>query len=165
MNEEPREEIIKWINSEKERIKTLPLVDIGFPCRISKEADTYKSIPIFLRALQYTQEIVPSFQKNIGDSFYWVPIKPFGTSTRKSSRNKTNKETGERTVQSSEKEVNKDVLCFDEEKYQHIKEINWEKVIDKSILDKCEHIFDALGWEISLIKEVKEKKPRKKKSL
>jgi hypothetical protein len=114
MNEEPQEEIIKWINAEKERIKTLPLIDIGFPCRISK-IEGYKSIPIFLRALQYTQELVPSFQKNTGDNFYWIPVKNFGTSIRKSSRNKTDKETGEKTIQSSEKEIAKNVICFDED--------------------------------------------------
>jgi len=165
MNEEPQAEIIKWINSEKERIKTLPLIDVGFPCRISKEAGTYKSIPIFLRALQYTQELVPSFQKNTGDSFYWIPVKNFGTSIRKSSRDKTNKETGEKTLQSSEKEVNKDVLCYDEDTYEHIKEVNWDKVINKSIIDKVEHVFEALKWDLSLIKEVKFKKERKKKNV
>ena len=164
MNEESQESIIKWINLEKERIKTLPLMNVGFPCRISKPKEGYKSIPIFLRALGYTQELVPSFQKNTGDSFYWIPVKPFGTSMRKSSRNKTNKETGEKTIQSSEKEVNKDVLVFDEDNYEHIKEVNWEKVIDKSIIDKVEHIFEALKWDISLIKEIKVKKERKKKN-
>jgi DNA polymerase elongation subunit (family B) len=164
MNEEPQEEIVKWINSEKERIKTLPLIDIGFPCRISKETGTYKSIPVFLRALQYTQELVPSFQKNTGDSFYWIPVKSFGTSIRKSSRNKTDKETGEKSIQSSEKEVNKDVLCYDEDTYSHVKDINWEKVIDKSITMKCEAIFLALKWDLSLVKEVKIKKERKKKN-
>jgi len=162
MNEEPIEECVKWINSEKERIKTLPLIDIGFPCRISK-TEGYKSIPIFLRALQYTQELVPTFQKNTGDSFYWLPVIPFGTSIRKSSRNKTDKETGEKSIQSSEKEVNKDVLCYDEDCYEHIKEVNWEKVIDKSITMKCEAIFLALKWDLSLIKEIKPKKERKNK--
>jgi len=161
-NEEPKEEIIKWINKEKERIKTLPLIDVGFPCRISKDAEEYKSIPVFVRALQYTQELIPSFQKNMGDSFYWIPVQPFGTSMRKSSRKKTNKETGEQSIQSSEKEVNKDVLCFDEDNYNHIKEVNWSKIIDKSIIDKAEHIFEALKWDLSEIKEVKVKKSRKK---
>jgi DNA polymerase elongation subunit (family B) len=162
MNEEPKEEIIRWINLEKERIKTLPLIDVGFPCRISKEADTYKSIPIFLRALQYTQELIPSFQKNTGDSFYWIPIIPFGTAIRKSSRNKTDKETGEKSIQSSEKEINKDVFCYDEDCYEHIRQVNWEKIINKSIIDKVEHIFEALKWDLSEIKPPKIKKERRK---
>jgi ribosomal protein S25 len=158
MNEESKEEIVKWINSEKERIKTLPLIDIGFPCRISKEVGTYKSIPVFMRALQYTQELIPSFQKNTGDSFYWIPVKPFGTAIRKSCRNKINKETKEKELQFSEKEVNKDVLCYDEDVYSHIKEVNWEKIIDKSIISKVENIFLALKWNMDLIKPPKVKK-------
>jgi hypothetical protein len=165
MNEEPQEKIVAFINTEKEKIKTLPLNDVGFPCRISKAADEYKSIPVFLRALQYTQEIIPTFKKNPGDSFYWIPVEPYGKATRNSSRNKKNKETGEITIQTSAKEVNKDVLCYDEENFAHIKEVNWKKVIDKSILDKCEHIFEALKWDLSLIKEVKVKKERKPKTI
>lgn len=113
MNEEPQEKIVKFINSEKERIKTLPLIDIGFPCRISKEKENYKSVPIFMRALEYTKELI-NFDKRPGDSFYWIPILSFGTSIRKSSRNKTNKETGKKELQYSEKEIDKDVICFDD---------------------------------------------------
>lgn len=164
MNEEPKEEIIKWINGEKERIKTLPLIDIGYPCRISKETGSYKSIPIFLRGLEYTQELI-KFEKVTGDSFYWINVKPFGKAIRKSSRNKSNKETGEKELQFSEKEVNKDVLCFDEENYEHIKEVDWDKIINKSIIDKTEHIFEALKWDFTEIKPAKVKRERKKKDV
>jgi hypothetical protein len=163
MNEEPKEEIIKFINNEKERIKTLPLIDVGYPCRISQK-EGYKSIPIFLRGLEYTQEL-NKFEKNVGDSFYWIPVIPFGKAIRKSSRNKKNKETGETEIQSSEKEVNKDVLVFDEDNYDHIKEIDWNKIIEKSIIDKVEHVFNALGWTMEEIKPTKVKKERKKESL
>ncbi len=163
MNEESQEEIVKFINLEKERIKTLPLIDIGFPCKLSKSAEEYKSIPIHIRGLKYTQELVPNFEKRLGDSFYWLPIIPFGTSMRKSSRNQKNKDTGEKELKSSEKEVKKDILCYDEENYEHIKEVNWEKLIERSIYGKCEHIFEALGWDLSLIKEIKIKKTRNKK--
>ena len=61
------------------------------------------------------------------------------------------------------KEVNKDVLCYDEDINTHVKDINWDKVIDKSITMKCEAIFLALKWDLSLIKEIKPKKERKKK--
>ena len=161
MNEESKEEIIKWINSEKERIKTLPLIDVGYPCRISQK-EGYKSIPIFLRGLEYTQELI-KFEKNVGDSFYWIPVIPFGKAIRKSSRNKTNKETGEKELQTSEKEIDKDVLCFDEETYEHIKEVNWEKVIKKSITGKCETIFEALKWDITEIKPIKKRKKKNAK--
>lgn len=160
MNDATKEEIITFINSEKERIKTLPLIDVGYPCKLSKSADEYKSIPVFMRALEYTQELVP-FEKRLGDSFYWIPVVPFGKAIRKSTRNQKNKGTGEIEVKSSEKEIDKDVLCFDEDNYQHIKEVDWDSVIKKSILDKCEHIFEALKWDFS---EIKPKIERKKKS-
>jgi DNA polymerase elongation subunit (family B) len=164
MNEEPQEEIIKWINLEKERIKTLPLIDVGFPCRISQK-EGYKSIPIFLRGLSYTQELI-KFEKNVGDCFYWIPVVPFGKAIRKSSRNKKTKDKDGSfvvEVQSSEKEVNKDVLVFDEDCYEHIKEVNWNKLIEKSIVGKVENIFEALKWNLAEIKPPKVKKERKKK--
>lgn len=42
-------------------------------------------------------------------------------------------------------------------------QIDWDKIIDKSITMKCEAIFLALKWDLSLIKEIKSKKERKKK--
>lgn len=42
--------------------------------------------------------------------------------------------------------------------------IDWEKVISKSIVDKVEHVFEALKWDLSEIKEVKVKKERKIKT-
>lgn len=176
MNEESQEKIIEFINNEKERIKTLSLIDIGFPCRINAEKD-YKSIPIFMRALEYTKEINSTFNKVAGDSFYWIPVIPFGKAIRKSSRNMTNKETGEKELQTSEKDIDKNVICFDENNLDYIKKdafdldknidqkvlLDWKRIIDKSILDKTENIFEALKWDVSKIKEVKEKKIRVKK--
>lgn len=162
MNEESKESIVLWINSEKERIKTLPLKEIGFPCRINGEKE-YDSIPKFLRGLEYTQELVPNFKKQAGDSFYWMPMIPFGKAIRTSRRKQKNKDTGEAEIKTSEKEVDKDVLVFDDENYEHIKDVDWKEIIDKSIIDKVEHVFESLEWDISEIKEIKIKKSRKKK--
>jgi DNA polymerase elongation subunit (family B) len=163
MNEEPKENIIKWINSEKERIKTLSILDIGFPCKISKSAEDYKSIPVHIRALAYTKEIIPDFDKRIGDSFYYIYVEPFGTAMRKSTRNKKDKDTGDIKVQSSDKEVKKDVLVFDADNFEHVKNIDWKKMLDRSIYSKCEHIFESLNWDITEIKEAKVRQARKKK--
>ena len=54
MNEESKENIINWINQEK-RIKTLPLTEIGYPCRLVKN-EGYKS-PLSFKGLEYTQEL------------------------------------------------------------------------------------------------------------
>jgi hypothetical protein len=42
--------------------------------------------------------------------------------------------------------------------------ISWNKMIDRSIISKVEHIFLALKWDLSLIKEIKIKKPKKTKA-
>jgi len=159
MNEESRESIQKWIELEKERIKTLPLTDIGFPCKITKDASLYKSIPIFVRGLIYAQEILPNFKKVPGDSFYYINILSDKETTRKSSRMKKNKETGVKELQDSETIIKKDVLVFDDENYSHIKNIDWQKVIEKTINNKVDKIFEAMSWIIE--KPIKEKKTKK----
>lgn len=145
LNEEPREAIEKFIDSKKEAIKVASLTDIGFPCRLTKLKETYKSIPIHFRALDYTNEVI-NFEKRLGDSFYYIYIKSFGTSIRKSSRHKINKETKKKELQFSEREVDKDVLAFDEENIKHIQNIDWERMINKTIDKKVEHVFEAMNW-------------------
>jgi hypothetical protein len=138
-----RPEIIEFINNEKEVIKSMPLTAIGFPCKINADKD-YKSIPIFMRALDYTKELVPDFDKRPGDSFYYIFVESLGKAQRKSSRMKKNKETGEKELQTSDKEVEKDVLAFDEDNMKHIKQVDWNRMIERSILMKCDAIFEAI---------------------
>lgn len=159
MNEESKENIINWINSEKERIKTLSIIDIGFPCRLTKTTEDYKSIPIHIRALEYTKEII-NFDKRLGDAYYYIYVESFGTSIRKSSRIKKNKATGEKELQHSEKIIEKNVLAFDEYEFNHVKNVDWSMIVKRTIYDKCEHIFEAMNWDFSLVtgKEVKNKK-------
>jgi DNA polymerase elongation subunit (family B) len=40
--------------------------------------------------------------------------------------------------------------------------VDWEKIINKSIIDKVEHVFSALGWTMEEIKPAKVKKEMKK---
>ena len=160
MNDATKEEIITFINAEKERIKTLPLINIAFPCKLSKAREEYKSVPIFMRALKYTQEMI-SFEKRIGDSFYYLYVESFGKAIRKSSRNKINKETGEKELQFSEKEIDKNVLAIDEDNFNHVKEIDWKQMLKRSIYSKVEHIFEAMNWDFSEIKPAKKNKKKK----
>lgn len=69
-----KKEIIKWIKSEMERIKTVPLMDIAKPCKIGNKIEDYKVVPIFVRALKYTQEILPNFKKRVGELYYHVYV-------------------------------------------------------------------------------------------
>jgi len=41
--------------------------------------------------------------------------------------------------------------------------VDWDKIINKSIIDKVEHIFEALKWTMEEIKPPKIKKVRKAK--
>ena len=158
MNDESREAIEEFIASEKEAIKQKSLIEIGFPCKVSGKTD-YKSLPIFMRGLTYTQEILPSFKKVAGDSFYYISVLPFGTSVRKSSRVKRSKDNSVSTLQTSETEIDKNVLCFDDDNQVHIQNIDWKQVIKKSIDSKVDKIFEAMKWTIE--KEIKVKKDKK----
>lgn len=150
LNNEPKSTIIKFIQSEQQRIKTLPLVDIAFPCKINSSKD-YKSPPIPVRALQYTQEIIP-FEKSSGDTFYYIYVNSFGETQRVSRRTLKNKETGIKEERTSTTTIDKNVLAIDEYNYQHAKDVNWNKMIERNIIKKCVHIFEALGWDIKEIK-------------
>jgi len=144
LNEESKEQLEQFIENSKKEIKKVPLINIGFPCKINATKD-YKSPPIFMRALKYTNEII-SFKKVPGDIFYYIYVKPFGQAKRISKRNLKNKETGKKELRTSETIIDKNVLAFDEENYQHIKEVDWNKMIKRNITDKSKHIFEAMGW-------------------
>jgi len=67
-----KEEIDKWIELQKEKIKEAPLVDIAWTFRYNKPQESYKSIPIGLRAMLETT----NFEKSLGDDFYFMYIEP-----------------------------------------------------------------------------------------
>jgi len=71
-NDTPKEEIFKWIKLQQKDIKNAPLQDIAFPCRLAKDPVNYKNKPIFVRALENT----PEFSVKIGESFYYIYVKP-----------------------------------------------------------------------------------------
>jgi DNA polymerase elongation subunit (family B) len=153
LNNESQSQIINFINASKERIKTVSITEIGFPCKINNTKE-YKSVPIFVRALEYSKELC-EFNKVAGDTFYYIYVESFGTAPRIARRTMKNKETGELEDKTSETEISKNVLAYDDEVYEHVKNIDWKKMIERTITDKCEHIFEALKWDLSLIKEVK----------
>ena len=67
-----KEEIDKWIKLQKEEIKKAPLLDIAWTFRYNKSEESYKSIPIGLRAMLET----PNFERSLGDDFYFIYIEP-----------------------------------------------------------------------------------------
>jgi len=74
LNKEKKEDIFRWINNHIVNLKYCPLQEIAFPCKIGKALDEYKNVPIFVRALKYAQELVPSFKKKVGQLFYYIYI-------------------------------------------------------------------------------------------
>jgi DNA polymerase elongation subunit (family B) len=144
LNQEEKSTIITWIKEEIERIKTLPIHEIAFPCKIAAEKE-YVNEPIFKRALRYTQDIL-KFDKLAGDLFYWIYVE----SSEKDETKKTKQ--------------NKNVLAFDLEQNNHVKNIDWDKMIERNIYNKVETIFEALKWDMSEIKSEVIKKKRVKKN-
>lgn len=121
LNNRSKEDILMWIEEEKNRIKILPLIDISFPCKkLDKE---YKVKTIAIRSLENTKKINTKFKVNNGERFYYIFI----------------------DNPSSER----DVLAFNEENKDMLKQykIDWRKMIERNIETKTDNILKALGWE------------------
>jgi len=157
-----QEAIVAFIKAEIEEIKHRPLKEVAFPFKLNNK--DYKSPPIFVRAIEYTKELSATFDPVSGEVYYYVYVKSLGQATRKASRMQKNKETGIREVKKSETEVEKNVLAFDGEHIEYITQVDWDKMIDRNVLDKCEHIFEALQWDFAQLKEAKVKKIKKVKT-
>jgi len=67
-----REEILEWVEEQKEEMKKAPLLDIACTFRFNTPIENYKSIPIGCRAMIET----PNFDKYLGDDFYYIYIEP-----------------------------------------------------------------------------------------
>jgi len=138
---ESKESIMNWIKSEIERMKTLPLTDISFPCKLSKEREDYKTEAIHVRALRYAQALHPEWEVNIGQTFFYCFIVPKEKETKKAMR----KVKGV----IKEIEVSKDcnIMAFDE--FSTIDfEIDYSEMVERNIMKKCATIFDALQWDL-----------------
>ena len=161
LNNETEEQCTKWINEQKVELRKQPIKEISFPFQLT--TTDYKSAPIFVRALEYTDELITNFSKEYHTELFYIYVAPFGTAERHSKRLLKNKETGIKALKESHTIVNKNVLAFDENTNDHIKEIDWNEMERKNIIDKVEHIYKPMKWNLDLIKEPKIKKERKKK--
>jgi len=161
MNKSTKEEVVTWVKSEIERMKTLDIEEIGLPCKLQRQISEYKNLPIFVRALQNTQHLT-HFEKHIGEYYYYIYTEPM--KSRKVI--KTRKIKGIETTK--EEDVPIDVMAFDEGKKEHITNVDYNRMLERNIFMKCEGIFEAMKWEMNLIKPeiikpIKEKKPKKEK--
>jgi len=174
LDKESKESIIAWIKSKVKEIKNAPIADISFPCKLSKKASKYISVPIFVRALEYTQDMVPSFTKRIGSVYYWLYMKSFGSEYKQVTKIRyklegkrisekrlttlySDAEIGDLETEKKleiKKEVvdvkakDKNILAFDEDTNDHIKreDIDWTLMENRNIHNKAKAVFDALHW-------------------
>lgn len=125
LDKKSRNEIIAWIKAEKDRIRTLPIFDIAFPCKMSNKK--YVSTPIFVRAYNNTKNIKPKFNLTSGESYYYAYIRSLGKDN-------------------NGKDIN--VLAFTKEEHDFIDRarIDWNEHIRRNIESKSEAIFEAIGW-------------------
>lgn len=118
--------VINWIEQEMQYIKSLPIQQIAFPCKIMN--DNYKNEPIFVRAYNNSREIFKdSFNPNKGELFYYIFVKPIGEDKNGKPR---------------------DVLAFlpDIKIKELDKIVDYDEVIRRNIRSKAETIFEVMGW-------------------
>jgi len=76
LDKENKMVIFNWIKEQMELIKSTPLHEIAFPCRLGRAPEDYKNVPIFLRALNYAHELNPKFGKKIGSKYFYIYMVP-----------------------------------------------------------------------------------------
>lgn len=113
-----KEDIIEWIKDEIENFRNHPLELIAFPCKLNSKIEDYKNKPIWVRAYQNTQEIIPNFKKVLGQRYWYVYVIP------------------------EKQEIITDIY-FDKEK---IKSIN-KNILRKDILNNLEVYLDGTQLE------------------
>lgn len=110
-DEEIFSEITEWIN----KLKTVDLITLGHPCKFSKNREDYKKQEIFFRALDNTKVLIPTFNKEIDQKFWWIQV-------------------------SDECEV----LAFDKDNQSHIKNLDDKLIIETQIMNVLVPIFEGL---------------------
>jgi DNA polymerase I len=153
---ESREQCLEFTKQKLIEIEKSPLENIAMPCKIAPNKE-YKNEPIFARALRYTKEIVKDFDPRPGENFYWIYVKPFGI------EEKPGKKTVKGIIKDTITKKQKEVIAFDLEHKEHIKNIDWQKMKERNIFNKAETVFNAMQWDITNLIPVVVKKERKKK--
>jgi DNA polymerase elongation subunit (family B) len=159
LNKETKESIIVWIKTEVERFKTLPLIDIAFPVKLSKPIESYKTESINVRALRYAQADNPDWQVRIGQDYFYTYIIPEKDEIVKG--NKKHKKTKKQLEENPSAELYEtlvvdikkpiDVYAFDEFSTINFK-VDYEQMLERNVYMKCEAIFESLNWSMDEIR-------------
>jgi len=128
LNKNPKEEIISWVNNEKDRLKTLSILDVSFPCKLNNKK--YENVPIFVRAYNNTKKIIKDFNVEKGELFYYTFI--------------------------DNPASDRSVLAFTEKNQDFLKNerIDWKEITRRNIDSKTENIFEAMGWNYSIDNQI-----------
>jgi len=121
INGETREDLVVWINQERERIKDEAIEDISFPCKITNKK--YKNYPIFMRAFDNTKKIKKDFKVNVGELFWYIFTKDSNQVLS---------------------------FTRDDKDFIKRNNIDWERVVERNIISKAQNIFESLKWNLPL---------------
>lgn len=118
-----KENLLEFIKQKIEEMKQAPLTDIAIPCKLNKERSEYKTSQAYFEALDLTKEIVPEFNKEIGERFKWFYMQ------------------------------NNKRLAFDTKYQDHIlrEEIDWTEMIQRNIFNLLVPTFKGLNWSTDLL--------------
>lgn len=127
--------ILKFIENKIKDLKKQSILDIAFPCKMSKSIDSYKKDEIYLRALRNRQEGDENFQKKIGEKFFWVYIE--------------------------NDDIERNVIAIDKQDVQDCDlNLNWPKMMERNVFNIVDTIFDGMGWGLEFL-ELAEKHEQK----
>jgi len=116
---EKEERVHKWIVYQMLKFFEANVKDIAFPVRYKNKE--YKNVPVFLKALNNTLKILPAFKKHLRKKgfYYYIYDKQLGA------------------------------IAFDEGYEDIIREIDWQKMIERNILNKIATIYSVLGYDFA----------------
>lgn len=130
LDKESKENIILFIEKSIKKMQEADLLSISVPCKMNKPRKEYKKKEIYFEAIDETQKLVSEFNKTVGDRFYWI----YMTEPR--------------------------VMALGKKYNSHIdrNKIDWQKMIERNILNILVPIFKGLNWEEDLLKIAEEYK-------
>ena len=156
---ESQSQITEWIKNEIEHFEENPAETIAFPAKLGDKIENYKTtfdrtytdkitgekckkefikeVPIHVRAVRNIKQLFPDWVKRVGDNYSWIYV--------------------------INNDVKKNVIAFDEDFKDPLKgaTIDWEKQIERNILNKVKVIYDAMKWPMDELITPKVRKPRK----
>lgn len=131
--------ILKFIETKIKDLKNQPILDIAFPCKMSKKIEEYKKDEIYLRALRNTQFFNPSYTKKIGEKYFWLYV----------------------IADNEEETKNMDVFAIDKDLIIELElDIDWNKMMERNIFNIVDTIFDGMEWGLDFL-ELAEKYEQK----